>query len=81
MNSGNIYAHPVVTTTPAKFLAMQASTGLRAIVQGSRVQLVDIPPRWRHRTAPRGIEQRGHAIVVLSPQDHQRRDDLPGRPQ
>lgn len=77
----NLYAHPTITSSPDLIQALQEHLGLRAIVQGSRVQLVDIPPRWRHRTAPRGIEQRGHAIVVLSPQDHQRRDDLPGRPQ
>lgn len=40
MNSGNIYAHPAVTTTPAKFMAMQASTGLRAIVDGHRIRLI-----------------------------------------
>jgi hypothetical protein len=77
----NLYAHPTITSSPDLIQALQERLGLLAIVQGSRVQLVDIPHRWRHRTAPRGIEQRGHAIVVLSPQDHQRRDDLPGRPQ
>lgn len=78
----NLYAHPVITSSPDLILALQERHGLRAIVQGSRVQLLNIPPRWRYRTAPGGIEQRGHALVVVSPcADHQRREDLPGRPQ
>ena len=77
----DIYAHPTITSSPDLIQALQEHLGLRAIVQGSRVQLVNTPPRWRYRTAPGGIEQRGHALVVVSPCAEQRREDLPGRPQ
>ena len=45
----DIYAHPTITSSPDFVQALQERLGLLAIVQGSRVQLVDIPPRWRYR--------------------------------
>ena len=77
----NIYAHPTMTSSPDLVQALQERLGLRAIVQGSRVQLVNTPPRWRYRTAPRGTEQRARSLFVVSPCAEQRREDLPGRPQ
>ena len=77
-----VYAHPTMTSSPDLIQALQDRLGLRAIIQGRRVKLVSIPPCWRSRPAHRGIEPRGHALVVVSPRtDHQRREDLPGRPQ
>ena len=77
----NLYVHPTITSSPDLIQALQARLGLRAIVQGHRVRLVSIPHCWRYRSAPRGIEQRGHALVVVSPCAEQRRDDPQGRPQ
>ena len=77
----DIYAHPTMTSSPDLIRALQERLGLRAIIQGHRVRLVSIPHGWRHPSAPRGIEQRGHALVVVSPCAEQRRDDPQGRPQ
>lgn len=77
----DIYAHPAITSSPELILALQERLGLRAIIQGHRVRLVSIPPSWRYRSAPRGIEQRGHALVVVSHCADQLRDGPQGRPQ
>lgn len=76
-----VYAHPTMTSSPDLIQALQDRLGLRAIIQGRRVRLVSIPPCWRYRTAPRGIEQRGCALFVVGARAEQRREDIPGRPQ
>lgn len=76
----DIYAHPTITSSPDLIQALQDRFGLRAIVQGHRVRLIQIPPDWRGRTARRG-ERRGNALFVVGPDTDARRDEHPGRPQ